>query len=264
MRSSNSRSEQATDRVRGCAIDRMRAIKSRSRSRAALLGMSLVCVIAAGMPGRAEAEESRVFAAVSTSSAERLLASGVPARPLRYALRAFECARSRGLVEGSTLTLIDYTRPSAQRRLWVIDLEGGRVRFHEYVSHGLGSGAATSTRFSNQMGSKQSSLGLFRTAETYVGRHGYSLRLDGLEDGINDRARERAIVIHGAEYATPTVARQFGRLGRSWGCPAVDPAIHRDLIDSVRGGTALFAYYPDPDWLAETDYQSCETNTASR
>lgn len=241
-----------------------RAIESKPRSCVTLLEMVLVCAITLVTTDRAQAADSRSFAAVSTSAAERLLESGVPARPLRHALRAFDCARSRGLVDGSLLTLIDYTQPSARRRLWVIDLESGRVRFHEFVSHGLGSGSATSTRFSNQVGSKQSSLGLFRTAETYIGRHGYSLRLDGLESGINDRARERAIVIHGAEYATPTVARQFGRLGRSWGCPAVDPAIHRALIDTVRGGSAVFAYYPDPDWLAETDYQSCETSTASR
>ncbi len=204
------------------------------------------------------------FAAITPASAEKLIGSGVPARPLRHALRAFECARSRGLVEGSVLTLIDYTRPSAHRRLWVLDLERGQVRFHEYVTHGRGSGQATSDRFSNVSGSKQSSLGLFRTAETYHGQHGYSLRLDGLEQGINDRARDRAIVIHGAEYATETVARRFGRLGRSWGCPAIDPAIHRALIDTVRGGTALFAYYPDPDWLADSDYQTCELSTAAR
>lgn len=138
------------------------------------------------------------------------------------------------------------------------------MRFYEFVTHGLGSGKAMSTHFSNEIGSKQSSLGLFRTAETYVGRHGYSLRLDGLEEGVNDRARDRAIVIHGADYATATTARQFGRLGRSWGCPAVDPAVHRRLIDSVRGGTAVFAYYPDADWLAQSPYQSCETTTASR
>jgi hypothetical protein len=243
------------------------AIERGVRARARLLAMGCAGVAIAGLAlgssSAAAAGESRL-AAVSSSSAERLLESGVPARPLRHALRAFACARSRGLVEGSTLTLIDYTQPSARRRLWVLDLERGDVRFHEYVTHGRGSGHATSDRFSNVEGSKQSSLGLFRTAETYFGQHGYSLRLDGLERGINDRARDRAIVVHGAEYATETVAQRFGRLGRSWGCPAVDPAIHRALIDTVRGGTAVFAYYPDPDWLADSDYQSCEMSTASR
>lgn len=247
----------------GTARGRDRATLRASRARAIGLACTAIAVLALGN-GRAAAAEGGPFAAVSSSSAERLLESGVPARPLRHALRAFACARARGLVEGSTLTLIDYTRPSAARRLWVLDLERGQVQFHELVTHGRGSGQATSDRFSNVAGSKQSSLGLFRTAETYFGQHGYSLRLDGLEKGINDRARDRAIVIHGAEYATATVARRFGRLGRSWGCPAVDPAVHRALIDMVRGGTAVFAYYPDPDWLADSDYQRCEMSTASR
>lgn len=241
--------------------------RDRGLDRAVAFGFAWVLAILAafaGAPAHAAGGSGMRFASISPSNAEQLLAAGVPARPLRHALRALDCARARGVVEGSTLTLIDYTRPSALRRLWVLDLERGQVRFHELVTHGRGSGEAVSTRFSNVAGSHQSSLGLFRTAETYVGRHGYSLRLDGLEKGINDRARDRAIVIHGAEYATPVVARQFGRLGRSWGCPAVDPAVHRALIDTVRGGTAVFAYYPDPDWLAGSDYQSCEISTAAR
>ena len=229
-----------------------------------VLACSLVSVLSGSAANPSQAQSPRDGLPASFARADQLRESGIPARPFRYAMKAFACARSRGLVEGSTLTLIDYSRPSAERRLWVIDLERGRVRFHEFVTHGLGSGKATSTRFSNEMGSKQSSLGLFRTAETYVGRHGYSLRLDGLEEGVNDRARDRAIVIHGADYATATTARRFGRLGRSWGCPAVDPAVHRKLIDAVRGGTAVFAYYPDADWLAESAYQSCETTTAAR
>jgi hypothetical protein len=194
----------------------------------------------------------------------RLAKHGVPEVPLRHALAALACARSRGLVEASTLTLIDYSRPSSMKRLWVIDAETGRIRFHELVAHGRGSGEARASRFSNVNGSRQSSLGLFRTAETYIGSHGYSLRLDGLEPGVNDHARERAIVMHGADYVTPVVARTFGRVGRSWGCPAVDSAVNRDLIDTIRGGTAVFAYYPDADWLSASPYQTCETATASR
>lgn len=207
---------------------------------------------------------SRASFAPSRSQVAALVRAGIPEKPLRRALAALDCAQARGLLRESRLTLIDYSRPSATKRLWVIDPVRGRVLFHEYVAHGRNSGEARAESFSNEVGSRQSSLGLFRTAETYHGRHGYSLRLDGLEPGINDRARERAIVMHGADYVTSRVARIFGRVGRSWGCPAIDPAIHRELIDAIRGGTAVFAYYPDSSWLARSPYQTCETETAAR
>jgi hypothetical protein len=108
------------------------------------------------------------------------------------------------------------------------------------------------------MGSRQSSLGLFRTADAYVGHNGYSLRLDGLEPGINSNARERAIVMHGAKYVDPEVASRSGHVGRSWGCPALREAVARQLIDTVRGGGVIFSYYPDPAWLATSKYLHCD------
>jgi hypothetical protein len=183
----------------------------------------------------------------------------VPEEPLRAALRAIACGRARGEVDSPVLSLIDFTRPSDERRLWVIDLDAGDVKLHELVTHGRESGLREATRFSNVPESRQSSLGLFRTAETYIGQHGYSLRLDGLEPGTNDNARERLIVMHGADYATPEFAAEHGRLGRSFGCPALDPDVHREVIDTIRGGTALFAYYPDPAWLAASPFLACES-----
>jgi len=230
------------------------------RTRAFVLRLVAALAVAALPVGPAAAADAPPAAVATAGAADR-----PPAEPLRLARAALACARSRGLVEGTTLTLIDYSRPSTERRLWVLDAASGAVRFHELVAHGRGSGDALARRFSNEEGSRQSSLGLFRTAETYHGAHGYSLRLDGLEPGVNDRARARAIVMHGAEYAAPAFAERHGRLGRSWGCPALDPEVNGSVIDAIAGGTALFAYYPDEAWLAASPYLECsEAETAAR
>jgi hypothetical protein len=169
---------------------------------------------------------------------------------LDLGLRAAACAQRAGLVENpQTLTLIDYSRRSAERRLWVLDLHSGQVLHRELVAHGQGTGGDLATVFSNDPDSHQSSLGLFVTADTYVGRNGYSLRLDGLDAGFNDRARERAIVMHGAPYVSDAFVRAQGRLGRSWGCPALGDAVARSVIDRIKGGNLVFAYYPDQAWL---------------
>lgn len=152
------------------------------------------------------------------------------------------------------LTVIDYSLPSTEPRIWVIDRAARRVLHHGLVAHGRGSGENFAVEFSNREGSLQSSLGLFLTEETYVGRNGYSLRLQGLEPGVNDRARERTIVMHGAWYVTPEFAREHGRLGRSWGCPALEPEVARTVIDTIRDGSLLFVYAPEPGWLASSRF----------
>ena len=110
------------------------------------------------------------------------------------------------------------------------------------------------TAFSNEPESHQSSLGLFRTDDTYIGRNGYSLRLHGLDEGFNDKAYERAIVMHGAPYVSEDAIKQQGRLGRSWGCPALRAGVAREVIDTVKGNGLVFAYYPDPKWLESSKY----------
>ena len=171
------------------------------------------------------------------------------------ALHAAATAVERGDVENPrTLTVIDFSQPSTNRRMWVYDLRARTLLFEDLVSHGRGSGMAMATAFSNQPESNRSSLGLYRTAETYVGKHGYSLRLDGLETGFNDRARERAIVMHAADYVNGAAAKAQGYLGRSLGCPALRPEISRRVIDAVKGGSLVFAYYPDPQWLKTSKY----------
>ena len=183
---------------------------------------------------------------------------------LLLALGATACAETRGLLDApGTLTVIDYSKPSTDPRLWVLDLDSGQTLFEEVVAHGQGSGGNSARWFSNTPDSHQSSLGLFVTGETYVGENGYSLRLEGLEPGINDHARARAIVMHGAPYVDPLAARQTGRLGRSWGCPAVRPAVARRLIDRIRGGDPIFAYYPDERWTSGSTFLSPCTSASA-
>lgn len=181
-----------------------------------------------------------------------------PADLVSSARQAVDCAVKRGDVQSSSLlTVIDYRLPSTEPRLWVLDADG-TVLFAELVAHGQGTGGDLAQDFSDEQGSHRSSLGLFVTAETYRGKHGYSLRLDGLEPGWNGSARERAIVVHGADYATDDFVTRHGRLGRSWGCPAVRPAISRPLIDAIAGGNPLFAYFDDPKWLAASELLRCD------
>jgi hypothetical protein len=176
---------------------------------------------------------------------------------LDLAMQAYRCGQIEGHFPRSLLTVIDYSLPSSKRRLWVIDVETKRVLHHEYVAHGDNSGDALATAFSNRIGSHQSSLGLFRTDEVYVGQHGYSLRMSGLEPGVNDNARERAIVFHGAPYVDRETVVRYGRLGRSWGCPALSEQISARVIDDIRDGSAVFAYYPDAEWLSGSRFLHC-------
>ncbi len=191
----------------------------------------------------------------STDPLLERLASAAPSLDrsiLTLATRAVSCAMRQPAAAASrpaTLSVIDFSRPSTEPRLWVFDLASQRLLYREHVAHGRNTGGNLATAFSNRSGSHMSSLGVFLTAESYVGANGYSLRLDGLEPGFNDLARERAIVIHGAPYVSPEAAQAQGRLGRSLGCPAVRPAVARELIDTIRGGSLVFAYYPDQDWL---------------
>ncbi len=150
------------------------------------------------------------------------------------------------------LTLIDFSLPSTAKRLFVFDMAQHRLLYSSVVAHGKNSGENYATSFSNEYGSYKSSLGFYLTASTYQGRNGYSLILDGLEKGINDRARERAIVVHGAAYANPSVASRGGRLGRSFGCPALPQELSRPIIDAIKGGSVMYIYADKPEYLAQS------------
>lgn len=180
-------------------------------------------------------------------------APGLRPEVLDLAMNASEVAAKKGLVKRrDLLTVIDYSLPSSQPRLFVFDLAKRKLLFRELVAHGKNSGGDRTEFVSNQSGSLATSIGLFVTADTYVGGNGYSLRLRGLDKGFNDMAWDRLIVMHGASYVSRAAIKALGRLGRSWGCPAVRPEVARKIIDTVRGGSPLFAYYPERRWLSQS------------
>jgi len=179
---------------------------------------------------------------------------GLRPEVLKLALTGYATAHAKGQVKKPILTVIDYSLPSDQRRLWTIDLTTGKVLFHEYVSHGVGSGIKTVTSMSNTDSSHQSNIGLLTTGDTYYGKHGRSLNLHGQEQGFNHNAYSRRIVIHSAAYATAAYVKARGRTGTSHGCPAVTPKIAQKLIDTVKGGSVVFGYFPDSGWLTTSTY----------
>lgn len=215
------------------------------------LPFALVLCIACVLPSRAWADD--LLARLADA------APGLDRKVLALALEARECALAGGeRMTSDRLAIIDYSRPSTQKRLWIFDLGSGRLLHAEHVAHGRGSGGDMATRFSNVEGSYQSSLGLFTAAETYTGENGYSLRLDGLEPGINDHARQRLLVMHGADYVDPAQALRQGRLGRSWGCPAVRRQVAHEVIDSLKDGQLVFAYADDAAWLNGSRFLHCD------
>jgi len=171
-----------------------------------------------------------------------------------YALQGLEHLEEAGAVSNdSVLTVIDFSLPSYKKRLFVIDLNSGELLFNTYVSHGRNSGTDMATHFSNDYNSYESSPGFYITGNTYYGEHGYSLRLDGKEKGINDNAFIRNIVMHPAAYVSNHSIRVKGYLGRSLGCPAIPAAIHKPLINTIKDGSCLFIYSPDSNYISKSE-----------
>lgn len=176
---------------------------------------------------------------------------------LALALKAYHCAAMKGYGKKPILTVVDYSKPSTQKRMWVFDLQRNILALKEDVTHGQGSGGNMATYFSNNEGTHASSIGLFQTANVYHGEHGLSLRLLGLEPGYNDHAYSRAIVVHGADYVNPAIVKNLGRLGRSWGCFAVSRHAIKSTINTIKNGSLLFAYYPNKQWLSDSRFLQC-------
>lgn len=173
---------------------------------------------------------------------------------LKLALAAYQQASVKGAVKKPVLTVIDYSLPSSQQRMWIFDVRREQLLYNTYVAHGQNSGMTTPNHFSNQPSSKATSLGTFVTRDTYMGSKGISLNLQGLEKGFNDNAYSRRVVIHGAWYVEPDFIKKAGRAGRSWGCPSIATTIAKPVINTIKGGSVVFAYYPDHNYLSHTGY----------
>jgi hypothetical protein len=196
--------------------------------------------------------DSNARITLRTNAFER---QGLRSEVLELAISAYEAAWAKGDTNKRIITVIDFSMPSSEKRMWVIDLIENELLFRELVAHGTGSGANRPTSFSNVADSHQSSIGLLKTAETYFGKHGYSLKLDGLEPAWNGNARDRYIVVHAADYVSEeAIVENNGRLGRSWGCPALRNEISKEIINTIKGGSLMFAYFPDQRWLNNSEY----------
>lgn len=175
-------------------------------------------------------------------------------RVLKLALAAYQKASVKGAVKKPVLTVIDYSLPSSKQRMWIFDLKREKLLFNTYVAHGQNSGMVIPHHFSNRSSSKETSLGTYVTRDTYIGHKGYSLNLQGLEKGFNDNAYNRRVVMHGAWYVEPSFIKSMGRAGRSWGCPSIAQTLAKPVINTIKGGSVLFAYYPDRNYLSHTGY----------
>lgn len=172
----------------------------------------------------------------------------------KAAFKGYYKLKDQGKLNKDILTIIDFTKSSTERRMWVIDMKSHEILYQTVVSHGRNSGKEYANDFSNTRESFKSSLGFYTTAETYMGKHGLSLRLDGLEAGINSNARERDIVIHAADYASENLGKSQGYLGRSLGCPALPYEVAHDIINLIKNESCLFIFHADQkDYLTTSN-----------
>jgi hypothetical protein len=177
--------------------------------------------------------------------------------------RAMDGYNSIEVPKKQLLSIIDYSKPSTERRFFIFDIRNQKLLYHTFVAHGKRSGYVNATKFSNRIGSNKSSLGFFRTGDSYFGKRGYSLQLEGLENGINDNARSRGIVIHGANYVNEKFVNGCGAIGRSWGCPSVSKKISTEIIDLLKGGSLLYIYADDELYKEKSVIADFQTNEKS-
>ncbi len=221
-----------------------------------LLTLLAVAVVTCNLSSSTEGFAGSSFNVDATTTHLSQKAPQLSRHVLQLALNAYRNAAVKGSVHKPILTVIDYSLPSSKQRMWIFDLRRERLLFNTYVAHGQNSGMSSANHFSNQSSSKASSLGTYVTKDTYMGSKGISLNLQGLEKGFNDNAYNRRVVMHGAWYVEPSFIKQTGRAGRSWGCPSIAQSLAKPVINTLKGGSVVFAYYPDKNYLSHSRFVS--------
>lgn len=219
-----------------------------------IIGIILMLVFGANMASNVNIIANPVQDINTVVQHLSLKAPALDKNVLKLALKAYNKAKAAGLAKKPILTVIDYSKPSSEQRMWVFDLAKDKLLFNTHVAHGKNSGGKVANHFSNRDSSKETSLGTFVTKDTYIGSNGYSLNLEGLEKGFNDNAYKRRVVVHGSSYMSPEFIKSHGQAGRSWGCPAVAHALAKPIINTIKNGSVLFAYYPDKNYLSASHY----------
>lgn len=197
----------------------------------------------------AEEEINLLYEAFSAENAT------MPSRiAFKNGIMGYQKLEEEGKIKKELLTIVDFGLNSTEKRMWILDMKSQKVLYNTYVSHGKNTGGNKATKFSNTPNSFQSSLGFYVTAETYYGKNGLSLFIDGMEEGFNSNARDRYVVVHGADYATQDFINRAGRLGRSYGCPAVPTKVSKEIINKIKGQSVLFIYHPNKNYLENSKY----------
>jgi hypothetical protein len=228
-----------------------------------ILRISLALLIAltcafTPIPGPAATDEQPLPITTTTANVDglynklQLQQLGLNLKAYQLAVKGWKNLKAKGAVTRDILSICDFTQSGNNKRLYIIDLASGTLLFNTLVAHGKNTGEEFAKFFSNEPSSLKSSLGFYTTKEAYIGAHGMALKLAGMEPGFNDNAEERAIVMHGAEYVTDHFIHQWGKLGRSWGCPAVPEQLSATIINTIKNGSCLFIYYPDNKYLASS------------
>ncbi|HET9278413.1 MAG TPA: murein L,D-transpeptidase catalytic domain family protein [Flavitalea sp.] len=203
--------------------------------------------------GNVNAGSSFLANSLAVYDSLHLADQGLSVDVFEMALKGMEKLLQSGITQKDNIIAIaDFSQPSTNKRLYIVDLDNYELKFRTWVAHGRRSGAEMASHFSNKVSSNQSSPGFYVTGSTYQGKHGYSLKLEGVETGINDNASRRAIVIHGADYVNPNIIPKLGYIGRSQGCPAIPMNLHRPVIDQLKDGACLFIYSPADSYIKKS------------